>query len=162
MLWIWLSLEIGPFVKGELFPKWQILDSFKLGEFADNNFKFHEYARNFSNPEENTWKRRNCSLRAISPFPTVFSKDLYCRHVKTRACLGKSFNSLFLRVCCTSLFKTLWEKEKLLVTSNFSRTFSTVFSTHLESCLPFLLNLKLSSANSFSLEESKLCCLVMG
>ena len=26
-------------------------------------------------------KRRNCSLRAISPFPTVFSKDLYCRHV---------------------------------------------------------------------------------
>ena len=28
-------------------------------------------------------KRRNCSLRAISPFPTVFSKDLYCRHVKT-------------------------------------------------------------------------------
>ena len=34
-------------------------------------------------------KRRNCSLRAISPFPTVFSKGLYCRHVKTRACLGK-------------------------------------------------------------------------
>ena len=26
-------------------------------------------------------KRRNCSLRAISPFRTVFSKDLYCRHV---------------------------------------------------------------------------------
>ena len=24
----------------------------------------------------------NCSLRAISPFPTVFSKDLYCRHLK--------------------------------------------------------------------------------
>ena len=34
-------------------------------------------------------KRRNCSLRAISPFPAAFSKDLYCRHVKTRACLGK-------------------------------------------------------------------------
>ena len=34
-------------------------------------------------------KRRNCLLQAISPFPTVFSKDLYCRHVKTRACLGK-------------------------------------------------------------------------
>ena len=33
-------------------------------------------------------KRRNCSLRAISPFPTVFSKDFYCMHVKTRACLG--------------------------------------------------------------------------
>ena len=35
-------------------------------------------------------KRRNCSLRAISPFPTVFSKDLYCGHVKFRASLGKA------------------------------------------------------------------------
>ena len=34
-------------------------------------------------------KRRNCSLRAISPFPSVISKGLYCRHVKTRDCLGK-------------------------------------------------------------------------
>ena len=31
-------------------------------------------------------KRRNCSLREISPFPTVLSKDLSCRHIKTRAC----------------------------------------------------------------------------
>ena len=28
------------------------------------------------------WKRRNCSLRAISPFPTVFSKGLFPRGVK--------------------------------------------------------------------------------
>ena len=34
-------------------------------------------------------KRRNFSLPAISSFPIVFSKDLYSRHVKTRACLGK-------------------------------------------------------------------------
>ena len=33
-------------------------------------------------------KRTNCSLRAISPFPTVFTKDLFCEYVKTRACLG--------------------------------------------------------------------------
>ena len=33
--------------------------------------------------------RRNCLLRAISPFPTLFSKDLYCRHVITKAYLGK-------------------------------------------------------------------------
>ena len=39
--------------------------------------------------EDTVGKRRNCSLRAISPFLMVFSKDLYCRHVKTRACLGK-------------------------------------------------------------------------
>ena len=34
-------------------------------------------------------KRRNCSFWAISPFPTVFSKDLHCRHVKARVCLGR-------------------------------------------------------------------------
>ena len=28
-------------------------------------------------------KSRNCSLLAIPPFPTMFLKDLYCRHVKT-------------------------------------------------------------------------------
>ena len=40
--------------------------------------------------------------------------------------------------------------------------FPAVFSTHLESFLPFLSNLKLLSANSFSLEESKICCLGKG
>ena len=29
-------------------------------------------------------------------------------------------NPCFLRVCSTSLLKTLWEKEKLLITGNFS------------------------------------------
>ena len=41
-------------------------------------------------------KWRNCLSQAISPFPTVFSKDLYCRHVKTRACLGKGYLELFI------------------------------------------------------------------
>ena len=40
--------------------------------------------------------------------------------------------------------------------------FPQCFSTHLDNFLPFLLNLKLSSANSFSLEESKICRLVTG
>ena len=33
-------------------------------------------------------KRRNCSLRAISPFPTVFSKGLFPRGVKRCHCVG--------------------------------------------------------------------------
>ena len=33
-------------------------------------------------------KRRNSSLWAISLFPTVFSKHLYWRHMKNRACVG--------------------------------------------------------------------------
>ena len=60
----------------------------------------------------------------------------------------------------TSLLKTLWEKEKLLVTSNFSFSDSVFYP--LDNFLPFSSNLKLSSANSFSLEESKICHLVMG
>ena len=51
--------------------------------------------------------------------------------------------------------KTLWEKEKLLVTSNFS--FSTVFSNLMEKLLPSSSNSKLLSANSLSFEESKIC-----
>ena len=33
----------------------------------------------------------------------------------------------FLRVCSTGLLKTLWEKEKLLVTSNFSLSHSVFY-----------------------------------
>ena len=61
----------------------------------------------------------------------------------------------FLRICSTGHLKTLREKEKL-----FKRAispFPTVFSTHLENFLPFSSNLKLLSANSFSLEEFKIC-----
>ena len=44
----------------------------------------------------------------------------------------------FLRVCNTSLLKTLSEKEKLLITRNF---FSySIFSTHLKNFPPFSSN----------------------
>ena len=71
------------------FPKQQILDFSKLKDLADVNFKFDENGRNFSKRVENTVGKGEISSQAISPFPTVFSKDLYCRHVKTRVCLGK-------------------------------------------------------------------------
>ena len=71
-------------------PKQHILDASKLIEFAYDNFNFVENGGKLSKQvEKHCGKRRNCSLRAISPFPTVFSKDLSCRHVITRACLGK-------------------------------------------------------------------------
>ena len=65
----------------------------------------------------------------------------------------------FLHVCNTSLLKILWEKEKLLVTIS---PFPTVFSTVLESFVPFSSNLKLLSATSCSFEESKICRLGKG
>ena len=42
------------------------------------------------------------------------------------------------------------------MTSNFSYS-PSLFSTVLDSCLPFSSDLNLSSANSFSLEENKMC-----
>ena len=61
-------------------------DKFKA--LADNNFKFDENVKFHQKRRKHCGKRRNCSLQAILPVSTVFSKDLYCRHI-TRACLGK-------------------------------------------------------------------------
>ena len=66
----------------------------------------------------------------------------------------------FLHVCSTSLLKTLLEKEKLLIMSNFS--FSQCFLPVLENYLQFSSNLKLLSANSLNFEESQICYLKKG
>ena len=56
----------------------------------DDSFQFDENGKNvLQKVRKHCGKRRNHLSRAISPFPIVFSKDLHCRHVKTRACLGK-------------------------------------------------------------------------
>ena len=69
-------------------------------------------------------KRRNCSLRAISPFPSVF-KILLLQTCKNQGLFGKGFtlyhtiptlNDLETR----SLLNTLWKKEKMLVISIFT------------------------------------------
>ena len=67
----------------------KVFDTSKLKKLADDNLKFNGNGRKFSTPVENTEKRSNCLLYAISPFPTVFLKDLHCRQSKTWACLGK-------------------------------------------------------------------------
>ena len=83
-----LDLQVPP---SEPFTKQQILDATKLKEHSHDNFKFDESGRKFSKKVENSvGKKRNYSLGAISPFPTVYEKAWNCRHVKSRACLGKS------------------------------------------------------------------------
>ena len=87
-------------------------------------------------------KRKNCLFRAFSPVLTRFSTAVYllmCENVvlcgngltwiKTFCmCINPFPNKpWFLRVCRTSLLKTLWEKEKLLVTSNFSFSHSVFY-----------------------------------
>ena len=106
------------------FPKQQILYSKKLKEFADNNFKFDQNGRKFSKRVENTdGKGEIACNEQFLLFPLVFSKDLYCRLVENKDLNGKeltlSQTSPGFYVCSTSLLKTLWEKEKLLITNNF-------------------------------------------
>ena len=91
------SLQLGPYNLEKTtcyflpFPKRPNLASSKVKDFADENIEFDENGRKFVKRVENiVGKRRNCSLRAISPFRAMFSKDLYGRQVKARAFFGKS------------------------------------------------------------------------
>ena len=87
-----------------------MLDSSKMKEFADDNSKFYENDKVLQKGKKHCGKRRNCSLRVISPFPTVFSKDLFCRHVKTRACFARNeqfllFPKCFQKTCPADTYK---------------------------------------------------------
>ena len=63
-------------------------------------------------------------------------------------------NDTFWHPWETRVLKTLWVKEKLLVTSNFSFNHSVFYL--LENFLLFPSNLKLSSADCFNLGQSKI------
>ena len=76
-----------------------------MKELADDNFKFDENGRKFSKRVENIVGKGEIAhyeqfllfsqcfqktytadmLQAISPFPTMFSKDLHCRHIKKKS-----------------------------------------------------------------------------
>ena len=57
-------------------PREKNLDSSNLKEFAYENVYFDENVGRKAH-KKHYGKSRDCSLRAIFPFPTVFSKDLY-------------------------------------------------------------------------------------
>ena len=72
------------------FPNHKILDSSKLKGVCRRQFwGWWKGEKVLIRGRKHCGKRRNCSFQAISPFPTVFSKDLCHRLVKARACLGK-------------------------------------------------------------------------
>ena len=60
-----------------------------MKEFADDNFKFDENGRKFSKRVDNIVGKGEIACHKQFLLFSTFSKDLYCRHVKTRACLGK-------------------------------------------------------------------------
>ena len=63
-----------------------------MKDFADNNLKFEEkWQKVIQTGRKHCGKRKNCLLRAISPFPTVFSKGLFPRGVKRYHCVGMGY-----------------------------------------------------------------------
>ena len=76
------------------FLKRQILDSSKLKEFTDDNFKFEKKNdKMFLKQVQDTGgKGETARYEQFLLFPQCF-QDLYCRLIKTRACLGKEFRN---------------------------------------------------------------------
>ena len=64
------------------FP-YNIFYSFKLKEFADDNFKFDENSRKFSK-----WVENNVGKRKIAAFPSVFKRDVL-KTCKNKGFIGK-------------------------------------------------------------------------
>ena len=117
-------------------------------DYADNNFKFDENGRKVSKRVENL--REKEILLVMSNFS--FSHSVFLILSQTSCC--------FSCVCSTSILKTLGKGE---VAHNGQFLLFPLFSTLF--FLNFLLyssNLKLLSANFFSLDESKICHLGKG
>ena len=113
------------------------LNSSKLREFADDNFKFDKNGRKLSKQVENTVGRREIArYEQFLFFPQCFQKACFSGASKESLCVNgsKGFflkvilihdrlvksspfpkQAWFLCVCSTCLLKTLWTKEKLLV-----------------------------------------------
>ena len=82
-----------------------------MKEFADDNFKFEKkkWYKVFQTGKKKCGKRRNCSLRTISPFPSVF-KRLVLQTRKKQGLFGKGL-----------------KKEKPLLTLSLAISFHKVF-----------------------------------
>ena len=96
---------------------------------------------------ENVGKGQNVGNQHFLPFSAMFNPF--------------PNNSWFLCVCSISLLKTLWEKGEIASNEQFF-LFPQCFLPILKNFLPLSSHLKLSSANSLNLEESKICRLGKG
>ena len=116
-------------------------------------------------------KRRNCLWQAISPFPTVFStlwelsaifmkfKIVVCKLFQSEGVknlFGKGLSNPSVEMCLQyKSFENNVGKGEIACNKQFL-LFPQCFLLF-ENFPPFSWNLKLSSANSFSLKEWKTC-----
>ena len=93
------------------------------------------------------------------------SNFTFSHYVFHAMCILKFFNPFpnkpwFLRVCSTSLLKTQWGKEKLLVTSNFSFSHSVFYP--FGELYTIFIKLKIVVCEFFSIWKSLQCRLGKG
>ena len=100
-------------------------------------------------------------LKSLGECNTILSD--YTKYIEVHLDVYCPFPSkaFFLCVCSTSDLKTLWEKEKLPITSNFS-FFHTVFYPLGGPATIFIKFKIIVCIYSFSLEELKICHLRNG
>ena len=107
-------------------------------------------------------KREIAGYLLFSPFHTIFSKDFFpiiieswdCWRVKVLLTLSQTNPGFY--VSAVQVLKRLWEKEKLLMTSNYSFSYS-VFYPFGEPSITLIRFEIVFSANPFNLEASKIC-----
>ena len=139
--------------------RWQILDSSKLKEFADDNFKFDEIGRELSKQVENTvGKGEIARYEQFLLLPQCFQKACFPGASKgvivwEWVTLSQTSPSFYM-----SAVQVLWKHcGKRWNCSEWAISpFPTLFSTLLENFPQFSSELKLLPANSFNSEESKI------
>ena len=102
------------------FPKWKILDSSILKKFPDDKFKFDENGRKYSKGIGNPVRKGEIAYEQFLLLPQCFQKTCTTGTSKP-GFVWERVNPVQNRyVLDINLLKTLWEKEKMLVTSIFS------------------------------------------
>ena len=71
------------------FPNDEIWALPKCKKFQTTMSNLGEMAESSSEGWKTLWKKEKLLVTSNFSFSQVFSKDFYCRHVKTGACLGK-------------------------------------------------------------------------
>ena len=127
------------------FPRQQILDSSKLKEFADDNFKFKESGGKFSKWVEYTeGKGEIARCGQCLLFPQCFQMSCAADTLKPGlVCEMVNYSANYV--------KTLWEKGVNTGNQHFLY-FPKMLSTLLKKKCTILYTLELSSANAFILD----------
>ena len=142
--------------------------STRLEKFLPFLFNFRLSSANISSLKESRICRLRKGEKAWFQLITLLSRLLTCPILNTDSIIiPLYFIAAFLTLSQTSpgfymsavpvFWKHCWKRRNC--SWQAISHFPTVFSFHSENFLPFSSNLKLSSANSFSFEVSKIGCL---